>query len=341
MATDDVQAGWDAFAKAHPEMNVQTLPDGSHTMGDGLGSYDNGLSVRVTYPPGMTGDPNVDQGKYQAKAESIDQKGNVVPDPAGSAPGSAATSSGRDSHMPKSPIENAKEAIGLGDAPRPASAAQGSVDNPNSAFQTKTNYGTGQDLLAQNQQDRAAAGQVTDNQNKLLGSLNETIHDPNAPSVAQTQLATNNDMNARSQLGSAAGVGGANAFAARRQALSNIAVGNIGTAQASALTRAKEVADAQTGANTLLGSQSAADTQRMGTDVAGASKFADTSAKQAQSATDEELAAKNKESAQNQTAFNRLTNVISGGMGGGLGSNTSGGSGTTPNGWNDNGYKKY
>jgi hypothetical protein len=320
MAMDDGQAGWDQFAKEHPEMNVQTLPDGSHVMGDGLGPYDNGLSVRITYPPGMTGVPSIDQGKYKATAQSIDSKGNVVPDPPGSAPGSAATSSGRGSHMPKSPIENAKEAIGLGDPARPQSAAEGSIENPNAAYQTKTNYREGQTLLGYNDEDRAAAGKVTGDQNKLLSDYSATIHDPNASSVAQTQLAQNNDANMRSQLGSAAGVGGANAFAARRQALNNIAVGNIGTAQASAVTRAKEVADAQNASNTLLGSMSAADTSRMGNDLAGASKYSELSAKGAQKADDEEIDAKKKEAEQNQTAFNRVTNVISSGMGSGLGS---------------------
>lgn len=321
MATDSVQATWDAFAAQHPEMNVRTLPDGSHVMNDGLGPYDNGLSVQFNYPPGMTGDPAIDGDKFKgmAKVQSVDSKGNVVPEANGEAGGQAAQHGGRDSHMPKSPIENGKEAIGLGDAARPASAAQGSIENPNAAFQTKTNFQTSQDQLSNEAADRAAAGKVTGNQDKLLGSYDRTINDVNAPSVAQSQLAANNDLNMRSQLGSAAGVGGANAFAARRQALSNIATQNIGTAQSSAITRAKEVADAQNGANTLLGSQSAADTNRMATDVGGASKFADTAAKQAQTADEEEIAAKNKESQQNQTAFNRLTNMVSGGLGSGLG----------------------
>jgi len=148
------------------------------------------------------------------------------------------------------------------------------VANPNVAQQVAQNNQTGRDFLGRLQQSDAEHRTAYQGQNKLLGQLDNTISNPNAPSVANTQLAINNDNNARQALGTAAGVQGPNAFAARRQALQAIAQGNTGTAQNAALLRAHEVANAQQQKGAVLGQQSALGNQRYGQDLAGAEGFA-------------------------------------------------------------------
>ncbi len=152
------------------------------------------------------------------------------------------------------------------------------VTNPNVAQQVAANFGTSRQILGRTGASDAEHGQVMAGQNKLLGQLDNTITNVNAPSVAGTQLAINNDRNASSALGNASGVGGANAFAARRQALNSIAQGNASTAQSAALARAAEVQGAQQQKGNILGQQSTASNQRYGIDQASAAKFADTAA---------------------------------------------------------------
>jgi len=256
-AIEDANAYWDDFAKKNANlapgvdghrygMTVVSNPDGSHAIL--TGPYDNGLYERIDYPPGTNGskdDPIGDQSKITHSSVKADGK-TVVPEEAGQSPGSAARKSGANKGTAfegTSPLGHVANALGLGEEPTPESSDKGGPGNPNPSYQTEQNFQTRGDLLGYDTADRAAGDKIVDNQNKLLSSYNRTINDPNAPSQARTMLAINNDLNNRSELGSAAGVGGANAFAARRQALNNIAQRNIGTAQAMALARAKEVSD--------------------------------------------------------------------------------------------------
>jgi hypothetical protein len=155
---------------------------------------------------------------------------------------------------------------------------QSPVTNPNVAQQVASNYATSRQLLARTAASDKEHAEVMAGQNKLLGQLDNTITNVNAPSVAATQLAINNDRNASSALGNASGVGGANAFAARRQALNSIAHGNATTAQNAALARAAEVASAQGQKANILGSQATSGNQRYAIDTGAAAKFADTAA---------------------------------------------------------------
>jgi len=150
------------------------------------------------------------------------------------------------------------------------------VTNPNVSQQVAANFGVSRELLGRTAASDAEHQQVMGGQNKLLGQLDNTITNVNAPSVAATQLAINNNKNASNALGNAAGVGGANAFAARRQALNSIATGNASAAQSAALARAAEVASAQQQKAGILGQQSTSGNQRYATDAASAAKFADT-----------------------------------------------------------------
>ncbi len=150
------------------------------------------------------------------------------------------------------------------------------VVNPNVAQQVASNFGVSRQVLGRTGASDAEHAQVMGGQNRLLGQLDNTITNVNAPSVAATQLAINNDRNSKNALGNASGVGGANAFAARRQALNSIAGGNAATAQNAALARAAEVASAQQQKGNVLGQQSTAGNQRYATDAASAAKFADT-----------------------------------------------------------------
>lgn len=171
-------------------------------------------------------------------------------------------------------IPYAKEYLGYGPKTPPPGAAQGSEEDPNVAYQAAQNYGTRGDFLGRiGASDATNAGAVA-GQTDLLGRLKTQSTNPNAPSVAGTMLAINNDRNASQALGNAAGVGGNNAFAARRQALQSIAQGNIGTAQNAALLRAKESADARTQEASVLNQVSSGANQRRGQDIGAATDFA-------------------------------------------------------------------
>ncbi len=172
--------------------------------------------------------------------------------------------------------DKAKNYLGYGAQNHQPTADEGSAQDPNVAFQSRQNYQTGRDLLGQLDQGRAEHQQALGGQNKLLGSLNNTINNPNATSVAQTQNVMSNDASARRQLGAAAGSSGPNAFAARRQALQAIGQGNAAAGQTAALLRAQEVANAQQQSGNVLGQMSTGADRRYGMDLAGAKGFADT-----------------------------------------------------------------
>lgn len=148
------------------------------------------------------------------------------------------------------------------------------VAAPNVSQQVALNSQTSRDFLGRLQQSDAEHRQAFEGQTGLINQLDNTINNRNAPSVAATQLAINNDNNARQAMGTAAGVQGPNAFAARRAALQAVAQGNTGTAQNAALLRAHEVATAQQQKGNVLGQQSALGNQRYGQDMTGAGEFA-------------------------------------------------------------------
>ena len=92
---------------------------------------------------------------------------------------------------------------------------------------------------AQQNQQKAANGQLDQVQ-----SLNGVIAGT-APSVAGAQIQQNLGQIAAQQNAAASGMGGQNAFAARRAAAANIGNAQTGAAQAAAINRANEINAAQ------------------------------------------------------------------------------------------------
>lgn len=170
--------------------------------------------------------------------------------------------------------DDIRNRLGYGATNKQPTADQGSANDPNVAFQSRQNYQTGQGLLGNLDRARAEHDQALAGQNRFLTQLDNTINNPNASSVAQTQNVMANDAAARTQLGAAAGVGGPNAFAARRQALQAIGQGNVGTNQTAALLRAQETANAQQQKSGVLGQMSGAADRSYGLNLQGAHGFA-------------------------------------------------------------------
>lgn len=118
------------------------------------------------------------------------------------------------------------------------------ITDPNVAQQVAANYQIAQkyrESLSEytTQQRDALAGQKD-----LVATLNDTIHNPNASSVAQQQLGAGADAIARGQLSAAAGATGPSAFLARRNATANIGASQSALNQTQGLVRANEVAAA-------------------------------------------------------------------------------------------------
>jgi hypothetical protein len=119
------------------------------------------------------------------------------------------------------------------------------MSDPNVAAQVTKNLaiGSGYDKQAPGWSNglMATIGQ----QDRFGNQLQNTITNPNAPSVAQEQLSEATNANEGQQLSLESGVGGENGAIARSNAANNIAGLGATTAQDQALLRAKEVADAQ------------------------------------------------------------------------------------------------
>lgn len=146
------------------------------------------------------------------------------------------------------------------------------VANPNVAQQVATDAGTARDFLGRARSGDAEHAFTLSGQRQLDKQLAGTIAGT-TPSVAQTMLGQSTDATNRRQLSAAAGVGGANAFAARRQALQNIAQTNGQADQAAAIVRAKEINDATNSRANLLGQVATGTDRRYATDVGAAGDF--------------------------------------------------------------------
>jgi len=149
------------------------------------------------------------------------------------------------------------------------------VHDPNVAQQVARNFAVSNSLLSES---RVGGGMLKDaygRQTNLANSLNNTINNPNAPSVSGSQLTQGMDNLAREQLSIAAGVGGPNAAAARTLAANNI--GQIGTNlnQQQAMRRAQEVQDAQGRLAQVLNQQAGEGQSYYGSNVSGAGGFSD------------------------------------------------------------------
>lgn len=214
-----------------------------------------------------------------------------------------------------------KNMAGYGAAPQQPTVAQGSAANPNVAYQAQQNFGTSGNLLGRLGQSDAEHAGALSGQNQLVGQLNNTITNPNAPSVAATQLAQSNDLLGRQALGASAGVSGPNAFAARRQALNSISQGNLDTAGNAALLRANEVAHAQQQQGNVLGQMSQSANQRGATDITGAGNFANTAGNEQEKQQGMNQSAEETSAKRSQVFTNKLLSGIASfaGAGGGGG----------------------
>ena len=142
--------------------------------------------------------------------------------------------------------------------------------------QTVTNQ-VDQDRLMQQARQLAAQRQQTfAGQNQLATTLQNTITNPNAPSVALSQLGQGFNQLAGTQMGAAAGATGENAAMARRSALQNTAGAQVGLNAQQAGVRAQEVANAQTGLASLYGTQLGGENTAAGNDISGANNYANT-----------------------------------------------------------------
>lgn len=168
------------------------------------------------------------------------------------------------------------------------------VTDPNLAQQAAQNFAARNAFLDKAGQQDPGLDKVEGQQQALVGSLEDTIHNPNASSVARTQLAQTMDANGRQILGTAAGVGGANAYDARRAGLNALAGANTQAVGNSALVRAQEVANAQGQEGGVLNQAAGGLQARQNTNVEAGKDFAtlaaEAAAKKAQLDEDSALA---------------------------------------------------
>jgi hypothetical protein len=150
----------------------------------------------------------------------------------------------------------------------------GGASTLNTEDQQNQNYQAHQ--MAQARQLAAQRQATFQGQNGLATTLNNTITNPNAPSVALSQLGQGFNQIAGQQLAGAAGASGENAMAARRVAAQNIAGAQAGLNAQQAGVRAGEVAAAQTGLSNLYTSQLGAENAGQQNSLSSANSYATT-----------------------------------------------------------------
>ena len=153
------------------------------------------------------------------------------------------------------------------------STGQHAIQDPNIAQQVVANFQQRNALLQQGQQAQAGVNAATAQQQGLAQSLNNTINNPNAPSVAGAQLTAGADQIGRNQLAMASGVGGPNAAAARRQAALNIGNEQSQLNQQQAQRRVGEVQGAQGQLGGVFSNLAGQGIQQYGQDLSGAATF--------------------------------------------------------------------
>lgn len=144
------------------------------------------------------------------------------------------------------------------------------VTDPNLAQQSVQNLARSSQLQTQANSLNPQLDATTQSQSNLAGQLNNTITNPNASSVANTQLQQTQGQTDQKILGTASGATGANVADARRNAVNALAgaeTANVGNA---ALTRANEVATAEGQEGNVLNQQSQDVQARQATNLQGA-----------------------------------------------------------------------
>lgn len=150
-------------------------------------------------------------------------------------------------------------------------AGQQVVQDPSLATQAQRNFATSQHFLSQLGQYGAQYNQAQQGQTALAGELNNTITNPNAPSVARSQLEQGLGAIVQQQDAQAAGANGAGAALARQNAAKNIGEAGATENQQQGLLRANEVANAEGLEGQVLGQQAneAGQMTNIGTTAAG------------------------------------------------------------------------
>lgn len=184
------------------------------------------------------------------------------------------------------------------------------ITDPNLAQQVAKNFSQAQGLIAQGSDQNASLDKTEAAQQGLASALNNVINNPNAPSVAKTQLAQAQDNTAKAILGQAAGVSGNNAYDARRtaiQALGNSETQNAGNA---ALLRANEVQSAEQGLGSTLNSLGAGQRARQAIDYTTGTQLSG----QAQGGQEAQQGLNQKAQQSNLEQDDKLTGAIIGGI---------------------------
>jgi len=184
------------------------------------------------------------------------------------------------------------------------------VADPNLAQQVAKNFSTAQSLIAQGSGQNSGLDRTEGQQEGLATTLNNVINNPNAPSVARTQLAQSQDNTAKAILEQAAGVSGNNAYDARRtaiQALGNAETQNAGNA---ALLRANEVNAATQGLGSTLNNLGAGQRARQAIDYSTGTGLTGT----AQGGQEAQQGLNQKAQQSNLEQDNKLTGAIIGGI---------------------------
>lgn len=135
------------------------------------------------------------------------------------------------------PTQSVNNALGQSVPIEPGSTDLSAISSTDQANQ--------QNLLAQLAAYQARNAETYGGQQRLAGSLQNTIDNPNAPSVARAQLGEGLDSITRNQLAASAGSSGVNAANSRLAAMGNSANAGAQENQTQALLRAQEVANAQ------------------------------------------------------------------------------------------------
>lgn len=156
----------------------------------------------------------------------------------------------------------------------PSDPYMGAIGSADPGEQSIANEGRANRLLTQGFADQSLIATPYAGLGQLGQNINQTLVNPNAPSVAQAQQTGAFDQLNRTQLAGAAGVGGNNSAAARRAAMLNI--GNTGSelAQRQATLRAQEVANAQGKLGEVLGKQAEIGLNQRSQDLGAAGQYA-------------------------------------------------------------------
>ncbi len=145
----------------------------------------------------------------------------------------------------------------------------------NTSQQIASATGNSQNFLDQNQVQQQRGTQAYNGQKAFGDDLNQIIRNPNAPTVSTSvmnQALGNID---RQQLAGVAGVGGANAGAARKQAMMNMGNLDAQAAQGAAVARATEANGARQAQATNLQNMAGNSLEATGQNNQGAAAFAD------------------------------------------------------------------